>query len=99
MFQTTQQSHSLDDWSGEGGLEVGHVLVFIFKVGAGLLAGGHPCTYGHRGGRHRGDLRDLSDLADRGHLGDFGRSLYWLHLQRETGVFLMKPHRTAGLVK
>ena len=81
-------SHSLDNWSGEGGLEVGHVLVFIFKVGAGLLASGHPCAYGH----HRRNLRDLSDLADRGDLGNrgnlghFGRGLYWLRLQIGTGV-------------
>lgn len=72
-------SHSLDDWSREGGLEVGHVLVFIFEVSAGLLPGGHPCAYRHGDRAHRGDLRDL---ADRGDVGDFGRGLYWLHLQR-----------------
>lgn len=71
--------HSLDDWSREGGLEVGHVLVFIFEVSAGLLPGGHPCAYRHGDRAHRGDLRDL---ADRGDVGDFGRGLYWLHLQR-----------------
>lgn len=70
-------SHSLDDWSGEGGLKVRHVLVVLFKVGAGLLSGGHPCAHGH----HRGNLCDLSDLADRADLGnrrtlgDLGRGL------------------------
>lgn len=84
-----QESRSLDDWSGEGGLEVGHVLVFILKVGAGLLAGGHPCANGHG---DRGDLRDLRDLVDRGDLGnrgdvgDFGRRLYRFLLQGEKSL-------------
>lgn len=52
----------LYDWSGEGGLQLRHVVLLVVKEHAGVLARGHARAFEHRG---RGLARWLA-LQERG---------------------------------